>query len=67
MFSALSENHGDMKDKINLFIALSPVVYLKNTKNSFLRELANDIDSLAWWFDNLGINSLFGPEWSIIS
>lgn len=28
MFSALSENHGDLKDKINLFIALSPVVYL---------------------------------------
>ena len=55
MFSALAENSGDLRDKIDLFIAMSPVVTLSNTQNGFLNEMKEDIDQLSWLFDFLGI------------
>jgi hypothetical protein len=67
MFSALSENHGQLNDKVNLFIALSPVVFLQQTKNESIKELIGDIDGLVWLFNYLGIYELFGPEWQLIS
>ena len=63
LFSALSNDHGNLKEKINLFIALSPVVFLSHTLNSTMRDLSGDIDGLVWLFDYLGIFELFGPEW----
>ena len=33
MFSALSEGHGNLKDKLNIFIACAPIMNLKNSPN----------------------------------
>ena len=67
MFSALAENKENISKKINLFIAMSPVARLKHTGNSFLKEIANDIDELAWGFELFHIWSLFGSDWDTIS
>ena len=67
MFSALAENKGNLNKKINLFIAMSPVVILTNSSNDFLREIKNDIDDLQWWFDFLGIWYFFGDDWLTMS
>ena len=40
MFSALSFNYGDIQNKINIFIALSPVLRLESTEISFFIMLA---------------------------
>lgn len=37
MYSALAENTHGMQDKLNLFIALAPIVNLKSTTNSLFR------------------------------
>jgi hypothetical protein len=36
MFAALAENFGDMKSKINLFVALCPITNLGQATNGFL-------------------------------
>lgn len=36
MFSALSEGHGDLKEKINIFIALCPITNLGHASASFM-------------------------------
>jgi hypothetical protein len=46
MFSALASNHGDLNSKINIFVALAPVVRLDNVAESYLKLIANDIDSI---------------------
>lgn len=67
MFTALAENFGDVQNKVNLFIALSPVAYLSHTENEFLKDLAQDIDGYKWWMNHFGITRLFGPEWGVLS
>ena len=37
MFSALSFNHGHLQDKLNLFIALAPVIEMNNASNSLYK------------------------------
>ena len=37
MYSALSENTDNLQSKLNLFIALAPIVNLKSTTNSLFR------------------------------
>ena len=46
MFSALAQNHGDLKSKINLFVAFAPAVRLDNVSEPYLKLIANDIDSI---------------------
>jgi len=52
MFSALAEGHGNLKDKVNMFVALAPVVYMGNSQDGLLRKVsaAGEIlrDSLAF-------------------
>jgi len=38
MYSALSENTGNIRNKINLFIACAPIIILNDTTNGALRE-----------------------------
>jgi len=37
MFSALSQGHGNIGNKINVFVALAPIVNLQHTTNSLLK------------------------------
>jgi hypothetical protein len=41
MFSALSANHGDLQDKLNLFIALAPIINVANSPNSVMQNAAS--------------------------
>jgi len=34
MFSALAEGHGDLDKKVNLFVALAPIVFMGKTTDS---------------------------------
>jgi hypothetical protein len=40
MYSALAENHGNLQSKLNLFVALAPIVNLHNTTNSLFMSLS---------------------------
>lgn len=67
MFSALSENKGDLKRKINAFIALAPVMNLGNTQDEFLLMLSKNVNSYHSWLDFFGITEFFGANWSYVS
>lgn len=41
MFSALAYNHGDLKDKLNLFVALAPIINLANSPNQLMQSAAD--------------------------
>ena len=51
MFSALSENHGDLRNKLNVFIALAPVIKLDHISNDFFKYLADHVDHIQWWLN----------------
>jgi len=48
MFSALSYNHGDLQDKLNLFIACAPIINLANSPNSLMQNAATVWRLLEW-------------------
>ena len=51
MFYALATHHEFWKKRLNLFVALAPVVHLKSTDSFFLKFISKTkIDSLAIWF-----------------
>jgi hypothetical protein len=41
MFSALAYNHGELKDKLNLFVALAPIINLRNSPNTMIQSAAD--------------------------
>lgn len=67
MFSALAENKDELRHKINLFVAMAPVVRLDNSRHPYLNSLSEWVDkaqfSLAWF----GIHEVYGPEWQLQS
>jgi hypothetical protein len=63
VFSALAENYDNIRDDISAFIALAPVIQLRNTRDSFISNMGYDVDSLQWWLDFFGITEIFGPDW----
>lgn len=42
MFSALAHGHGNLKDKINLFVAIAPITNLGLATQHFIRDSAED-------------------------
>lgn len=63
MFTALAHNFGQLQDKVNLFIALAPVVRLDHTTDSFLSMLRDNVVALnraLWWYD---ISWVGGPDY----
>ena len=66
MFTALAENYGGLKEKLDVFIAMAPVAKLDHTKNNFFVKTSQDADSIQWWLDKLYIHELFGPQWQKI-
>mmetsp|Transcript_10825 Transcript_10825/g.18131 ORF Transcript_10825/g.18131 Transcript_10825/m.18131 type:complete len:183 (+) Transcript_10825:97-645(+) len=67
MFSALAQNQHDLKSKVNLFVALSPVTNISHTTSGFLKDLSNKVDKFQWWADFLGIHEIFGADWVLVS
>lgn len=63
MFTALSEDFGDMKDKINLFIALAPITTLGDSTDKFYHAMSQSIPIMKSLLEMLGIHEFFGEEW----
>lgn len=61
MFYALATNEKNLKDKVNLFVALAPVCYFKNsTKGKSVSSLVRG--NLFAGLEEVGIFSLFGHD-----
>ena len=67
MFTALAENFGNLKEKVNLFVAMAPVVYIGRTSDSFFKELAGMLDVVKDALDELELYEFFGEGWSLTS
>jgi len=52
------------KEKVNVFIALAPVVRLNNTLSPLFKTLAKYVDPLSFLIVNkLGMYDMFPPTW----
>jgi hypothetical protein len=63
MFSALAEGHGDLKNQINLFVALAPTVYMTNVDDKFLGLLRDTAEILYDSFSMVNVYEVFGHKW----
>ena len=61
MFSALAENHGDLQDKLNLFVALAPAASMKYCENSMIKFSADSWTTLAPILESLNQWELYNP------
>ena len=67
MFSALAEGHGDLKDKINIFIALCPITNLYHASASFMSFAQSYYSTLESTLSMLSIHEIKGPNWNVVS
>lgn len=63
MFTAMTQGFGDMKDKINLFIALAPITTLGDAKDKFIHSLSQSIPIVKSLLEMLGVYEFFGEDW----
>lgn len=63
MFYGLAENENWFKERINLFVALAPVVKITNTKSKAIRLLSKFEGVLDSQVSNFGIREIFGKGW----
>jgi hypothetical protein len=69
MFAALAEGYGDLKDKINLFVALCPITNLGYTTNKGMVKYSNpsSYNKIVKVLADMSINEFYGPEWKYAS
>ena len=63
MFYALATNAEEIAKRVNLFIALAPVVRLNHAHDSFLGSVAKNERMLASTMKTLMADELFGAGW----
>jgi len=63
MFYALAKQEDYLKDKINLFVAMAPVLRLGNTSSKSLKGLANYKFTLGNTLKTFGIYEVMGVKW----
>lgn len=63
MFSALAENHGDLQNKINLFIALAPVAMFTFSQDGLVNILRYSVTNLNRALWSLEIEWIPGPDY----
>jgi len=61
MFSALSENHGSMNDKIDTFVAMAPIVNLFHQQGGIQRDVSTQWRKIITVSNVLNIHSLSCP------
>ena len=68
MFVALAENFGNMKDKINLFVAICPITNLEHSSADIMKKAASSIgyNAISGALSSFGIHELRGPRWDYI-
>jgi hypothetical protein len=67
MFAALSEDSKQMNDKINVFIAMAPLMTFRGLKDEFLLDLVDRNERINRWSAVFGIEEYFGPSWGFIN
>lgn len=63
MFYALAKNEDYLKERINLFVAMAPVLRLGNTTSSTLKNLAYYKFSFEKALKTFGIYEVMGAKW----
>jgi len=63
MFTALANNFGNINQKLNLFVALAPVVYLGNVEVPYIEYLSFGYKLVKKTLDSYGIYEFFGGEY----
>ena len=61
MFSALSENHGDLNKKLNAFIALAPIVNLNNATMGLFVSLGYEWKFAQEFLNFISVWEVLGP------
>ena len=69
MFSALAEGHGDLKDKINIFIALCPITNLHLASSVVIRYAQRNYGVLKSTIRLLSVNThkFFMPNLNLLN
>lgn len=63
MFYALAKNEDYYNDRINLFVAMAPVMRLGNVENDGLKGVANSRQIVIGGLKKLGLYALMTPNW----
>jgi hypothetical protein len=61
MFSALAEGHGDLKNKVNLFVALCPIVNLGWSTDAIFSEASLHYNWVAGTLKELNVQHVVNP------
>jgi len=68
MFTALAENFGNIREKVNLFIALCPITNLGYSTAGIMKQASSDFgyNLIAGILSSFGIHELRGPRWQYV-
>jgi lysosomal acid lipase/cholesteryl ester hydrolase len=66
MFTALAENFGNLREKINAFVALAPVINLGHSTAPFIRDIAKHRKASISKFMSMGYYELNGNSIDMI-
>lgn len=66
MFSALAEGTGDLKDKINLFVAIDPITNIGFSSVKFFPTDEKQYKDLTKPLISLDVDEIRGPKWNLI-
>ena len=65
LFYALSQPN-TYQDKLNLFVALSPLTKLENTRSKLLLHLDDYYDWIVWYLKKKEVHEAFGYWWNVL-
>ena len=64
MFYALAEHNDKMSERVNLFVALAPVVMLTHAHDGFIGDVSKNQDVIRTTLKTLGTYELLGKHWN---
>jgi hypothetical protein len=64
MFYAIADNNKEIAKKVNLFIALAPVVHLNYAHEGILGSVSKNEKLIAGIFKIFNLNEIFGQNWN---
>ena len=67
MFVALGDGYGDIHKKIDIFIALAPVVSIGETEDTWWQSYTSMRGTAFDWLESMGIYEMFDDDWDSLS
>lgn len=64
MFYATADNNQEIAKKVNLFIALAPIVHLNYAHDSILVSISKNENLIAGIFQIFNLGEIFGENWN---